>query len=211
MTHYQLTDGLFLSTTPYGAYTAVSTSLDSPQKQFLFNLLCQWRTPQLTLEDITDLTETEDIEKAQQLLFQCQEAKLIQGLNEQQIFPDEPLEKSLPEYLKNLSTSKCAMLADNHGFYLANIGFEHDAAEEFAALSADIAIMHEKHERALEQISDEKSNAWAIVDAMGNSRIGFWPLYIGIHRFVLVLEGNAQLNQPALTQLIQALCLKYNT
>jgi len=211
MTDYQLQKGLYLSPTPYGAYTATATAIDSPEKTFLTNILCKWRTPELTSEELMDLTAINDLEKAQTLLFQCQEAKLIQGLNSQSMFPDQSLEKSLPEYLQNLATSKHAMLADNHGFYLANVGFEHDVAEEFAALSADIAIMHEKHERALNQLTNEKSNAWAIVDGMGNSRIGFWPMYIGEHRFVLVLEGNAQLNQPALTQLIQALCLKYNT
>ena len=208
MSHYQLQKGLFILPTPYGAYHTVSTSRNSPEKKFLLKLLSQWRTPELTISNIVDLTGLDE-EPALDLFYQCQESQLLQGLNEVQIFPDKPLEETLPAHLDKLSISKKAMLADNHGFYLANIGFEHDTAEELAALSADIAMMHEKHERALQTFVGEESSAWAMVDAMGNSRIGFWPLYLKEHRFVLVLSGNSRLNQPALTTLIQSLCLRY--
>lgn len=208
MSHYQIQKGLFILPTPYGAYHTVSTSANNPEKSLLLNLLSQWRTPELTIDNLMEWTDLDE-EKSLDLLYKCQELKLLQGLNEAQVFPDKPLEEALPKYLEQLSASNKAMLADNHGFYLANIGFEHDTAEELAALSADIAMMHEKHERALQTFVNEESSAWAMVDAMGNSRIGFWPLYLKEHRFVLVLGGHSKLNQPALTSLIKSLCLRY--
>ena len=102
MSDYQLQPNLYIAPTPYGAYKAVSTSLDSPEKTFLINLLSLWKTPELTNDKVNALANT-DTEKAQKLLFQCQEAKLIQGLTKQQIFEDRPLEQSLPEYLNGLS------------------------------------------------------------------------------------------------------------
>jgi len=54
-----------------------------------------------------------------------------------------------------------------------------------------------------------ETSAWALVDAAGNSRVGFWPLYVGKQRFVLVLGGVPRLNQPALTELIWALSKRY--
>jgi hypothetical protein len=51
--------------------------------------------------------------------------------------------------------------------------------------------------------------AWALVDAAGNGQVGFWPLFIGEQRFVLVVSDFPYLNQQALTTLVWALSIRY--
>jgi hypothetical protein len=63
----------------------------------------------------------------------------------------------------------------------------------------------------LEQSLNLSSSAWAIVGAGGNSEVGFWPLYIGSQRFVLIIRGIPHLNRPALVSLIWALTRRYLT
>ena len=48
-----------------------------------------------------------------------------------------------------------------------------------------------------------------IVDMAGNSRVGFWPLFVGDHRFVLALGGLPALNHPALVELVWSLTVRY--
>ena len=55
------------------------------------------------------------------------------------------------------------------------------------------------------------TSAWSLSNAAGNSLIGFWPLWIGVHRFVLIIEGVPFLNQPAFMKLIWALSVRYET
>ena len=54
------------------------------------------------------------------------------------------------------------------------------------------------------------SSAWAVVDASGSSKLGFWPIYIGKLRFVLVIQGMPRLNQPDFVKLIWILNLRYS-
>jgi hypothetical protein len=54
------------------------------------------------------------------------------------------------------------------------------------------------------------SQSWAIVDAFGNSQIGFWPLFIGKNRFVLVISGVPHFNQPEMVDLVWALSVRYS-
>ena len=57
--------------------------------------------------------------------------------------------------------------------------------------------------------SGTATGAWALVDMAGNSRVGFWPLFIGDHRFVLALGGLPALNHPALVELVWSLTFRY--
>jgi hypothetical protein len=53
------------------------------------------------------------------------------------------------------------------------------------------------------------SHAWAVVDFFGNSQVGFWPLFIGNNRFVVVISGIPHFNQPELVSLVWALTIRY--
>jgi hypothetical protein len=103
------------------------------------------------------------------------------------------------------------LLADIQGFYLASHGFPHDVAEELSALSAELTNIHERRAVLLMDNLGVSSNAWALIDVFGNSQIGFWPLFIGSNRFVIVISGVPHFNQPEFVKLIWALSKRYAT
>jgi len=123
--------------------------------------------------------------------------------------PEGALEELLPPLLTNISETEKVLLADDQGFYLACLGFPHEVAEELSALSAEIATVHERRAGLLMNNMGLGSHAWAIVDAFGNSQTGFWPVFIGKTRFVIVISGVPHFNQPDFVKLIWALSIRY--
>jgi hypothetical protein len=53
------------------------------------------------------------------------------------------------------------------------------------------------------------SHPWAIVDAVRSSQTGFWPVFIGNTRFVIVISGIPHFNQSDFVTLIWALIIRY--
>jgi len=58
-----------------------------------------------------------------------------------------------------------------------------------SALSAEIATVHDRRSGLLIHNMGLKSHAWSIVDAFGNSEVGFWPLLFP--KTVLLLQFTA--------------------
>lgn len=208
MKDYRMIENHFVLPTPAGAYYAVSHEVYDPIRAMLCALLRQETTPLLcqdSLEDWSGLTGSD----AQETLYLAQNQEWIEGFVEPRAIRPGSLEEVLPELLSCLSDSGKALLADDHGFYLSNTGFTHEAAVELSALSADIASLDARHSGLTHQNLRLASSAWALVDAAGNSQIGFWPLYIDDYRFVLILQGVPLLNQPAFTSLVWSLTSRY--
>ena len=138
-----------------------------------------------------------------------QEAGLIIGLEHSEQAPPETLERLLPQLLRTLSDEGKAVLAESRGLYLGSAGFPHEAAEELAALSANLTAVYARHKELLQGNLGYRQRAWGLIDASGNSEVGFWPVYIGQNRFTLIIGGIPQLNQPAFKQLVWALEMRY--
>ncbi len=209
MTELVLTEGLFLHPTPGGAYSAVSAAEGNSTKALLRNLLGQEKTPALTAETLAALSGLESEDETLELLKHLQSLAWVEGLDSERAVLDSPLEEVLPELLGRLSNSGKALLGDEQGFYLASSGFPHEVAEELSALSAELASLHARRSGLLVNNLGLASSAWSIVDAAGHSKIGFWPLYIGKQRFVLVMEGIPCLNRPEFVELIWMLSRRY--
>ena len=209
MSTYTLTEGLYLYPTPAGAYYAVSSNDTDKPRQFIRQLLRQPVTKALNLENLRQLTGIDDPKKCFELLHQCQKLSWVQGLNAERGYPAAPLESILPDLLGKMSESGKVLLADMQGFYLASHGFPHEVAEELSALSAELAIVHERRSGLLNNNLGLASNTWAIVDVFGNSQIGFWPLFIGKNRFIIVISGVPHFNQPEFVNLVWALSIRY--
>ena len=204
-----LTENLFLYPTPAGAYYAVcSNDMDKP-RQFLRLILQQESTLPLNIENLHQLTRIDDPQKCYELLHRCQKLNWVQGLNEDRKYPSDLLENILPGLLCNMSESNKVLLADMQGFYLASHGFPHEVAEELAALSADLATIHERRSGLLMNNLGISSNAWGIIDVFGNAQIGFWPFFIGQYRFIVIISGVPHFNQPEFVDLIWALSKRY--
>ncbi len=209
MSHYSLTEGLYLYLTPAGAYYAVSSMDKDKPRQFLKNILLQQQTPSLNLETLHSLTENDDEQKCLELLHHCQKLGWVQGIESVKQYPAGALEDILPDLLGGISENGKVLLADKEGIYLVSIGFPHEVAEELSALSAEIATVHDRRSGLLRNNMGLGSNAWAVVDVFGNSHVGFWPLFIGQNRFVIAISGIPHFNQPDFVSLVWTLSIRY--
>jgi hypothetical protein len=204
-----LVPGTYLLPTPAGAYYAAYNQDSEPARTLLFKLMSCEEAPPLTLELLEKWLETRDEAMVLELVWRMQSMGWIQGDKGTRNAPSGALDEILPGMLAPLSSEKKALLADNGGFYVANSGYPHETAEEISALSADLASLYERHRGLVYNNLRIPSTAWGIIDAAGNSHLGFWPLYIGKERFVLALSGSPCLNQPSFTDLVWALARRY--
>jgi len=209
MPSYTLLDGVYLLPTPAGAFHAISSPQADKSQRFLRQLLVQKSTPQLQAKTLQELMQHDDEEKNLELLHLCQKLGWIQGIDQPIQAPQGTLEKILPALLQSISEKGKVLLADSQGFYLASSGFPHEVAEELSALSAEIATIHARRSGLLSKNLGVSSHAWSVVDAAGNSQVGFWPVYIGNNRFVVVLTGVPHFNQPEFVSLVWALSIRY--
>ncbi len=209
MDSYQLTARQYVSPTPAGAYYAVSSDADDPARRFIFALMTGDTSPLLDEQQLLALSPLDELQDALELLHHAQKLGWIQARDDEITAPQGTLEDVLPGLLSTLSGPGKALLSDQQGFYLACHGFSHEAAEEVSAVSADLASLQLRHQGLLQNNLGIHSAAWAIVNASGDSQLGFWPLFIADHRFVLALDGLPCLNQAIFTDLVWALCKRY--
>ncbi len=209
MSNAILADDLYIYLTPAGCYYAVSSQTEDPARKFLRAVLEQTETPKLSLEMLQHLMLTEEADKCISLLQKCQQLGWVQGIKNPKVVPEVALEDILPELLSNISEDGKVVLADDQGFYLACNGYPHEVAEEVSALSAEISVIHMRRSGLLMKNLGLNSHAWAIVNAAGNSQLGFWPLFIGNTRFIIAISGIPHFNQSEFISLIWMLSVRY--
>jgi hypothetical protein len=208
MTGYTLHADRYVQPTPAGAYYVASQAGGDPVHRLLSALLRAEATPLLTQASLEQWTGQAAVD-AQESLYHAQHQQWIEGFPEPRSSREGALEAILPDLLPLLADSGKALLADAHGFYVAAAGFTHEAAVELSALSADLASLDARHGALTRRNLRLAGGAWAVVDAAGNSQLGFWPLFVDDHRFALVLQGVPHFNQPAFTELVWALSRRY--
>ena len=211
MSDFTSSDDLYMGVTPGGSFYAVQSDADEFGREFLRRLLSVSETPAFNLEIAQDLSGLESETETLEFIHLLQDAGFIYGQKERELAPAGNLESMLPGLLQSLSDDGRAVLAEGQGLYLGSSGFPHEAAEELAALSASLTAIYRRHKDVLRGNLGYTQRAWGLIDAAGNSEIGFWPLYIGGDRFTLIVGGMPQLNQPAFTQLVWALERRYGT
>ncbi|MCB1785350.1 MAG: hypothetical protein H6953_09890 [Chromatiaceae bacterium] len=208
MADFELSPDMHVTPSPAGAYYAVFSPEQDVTRRVLFGLMRSAATHPLDVHALKKLT-AQDANASLELLYRMQSLNLLQGFDDVQHAPQGPLDQLLPAILKKLAGQGKALLADGQGFYAASHGYHHETAEELSALSADLATLHERHHQLLNRNMSLHSSAWGLIDAGGTSQVGFWPLYIGTQRFVLVLSGVPNMNRPELVDLVWALSLRY--
>lgn len=209
MPRFQVNSDAFLHATPAGAYYAVCDPNPEPARDLLFRLLMCEEAPRLTLDLLRRWLAAGSDDSALELVHRMHSLGWIQGETAARQAPVGMLESILPDRLAKLSSTSRVLLADSAGFYVANVGFTHETAEEVSALTGALATVHERYRGLLHRNLGISSAACAVVNSSGNSEIGFWPLFIGHERFVLALTGVPQLNQPAFTEVVWALAKRY--
>lgn len=201
--------GLYLQPTPAGAYYAVGSPEMTAERRLLLVLMSNPSSRRPTVEDLGRWTQQHTPQATLAVVYNAQERGWLEGFRTPQGPPAGSLEPIAAHALLSLSSTGHGLLADAQGFCIASQGFDASASDFLAAVSADIASMHERHSAYLADASGTGTGAWALVDMAGNSRVGFWPLFVGDHRFVLALGGLPALNHPALVDLVWSLTVRY--
>jgi len=209
MSRFELNKDLFINVTPRGAYYAVQDNVEDPIRDIIIKLLQLEETPPLSTETIADIVSLENEDDAFDFVKRMQSLGLISGQKKTETITEDNLEDILPELLGSLSDSKKVLLAEHSGLYLGASGFPHEAAEELAAISANLSEVYQRHKDLLQGNLRFNQHAWGLIDAAGNSEVGFWPLYIGYNQFTLVIHGMPQLNRPGFKHLIWSLVKRY--
>ncbi|MES9861418.1 MAG: hypothetical protein ABW157_19895 [Candidatus Thiodiazotropha sp. LLP2] len=208
MSSYQLKEQCYLLPSPAGAFHVTANQHHDPMCLLLRNLLKETSSPMVDSQSIEHWTGLQG-EDALEILFRAQNLGWVETFESEQSVLPGSLEEILPDLLTPISDCGKILLADSHGFYITTIGFSHEASVELSALSADVASLDSRHRSLTHNNLGMTSSAWSLVDAAGNSQLGFWPLYIGNYRFVIALQGAPQFNQPAFTSLVWALSARY--
>ena len=208
MNSFTINDGLYINITPRGAYYAVQDDAKDVTRDILIRLLKMDETPLLNTETIAELCGMSE-EDGSNLIHRMQTLGLISGQQEVESAPDENFEDILNKLLSSLSDSKKVLLAEHSGLYLGASGFPHEAAEELAAVSANLSEVYQRHKGLLHGNLRFNQQAWGLIDAAGNAEVGFWPLYVGFNQFALVIHGMPQLNRPAFKKLVWSLMRRY--
>lgn len=201
--------GHFIMPTSAGAYFGVAHSHIGPTRALIQALLKEKTSPELTMEKLQEWTGLDSETAVLNVVQRAQSLAWLQGLRAPMTLPETRLDDAFPELLAPLSGVGCALLADEEGLLLGNSGFSLEEAERLSALSADVFLMYERHEELLRETLSIEESAWGIIDAAGNSFIGFWPLWVAKSRFVLVIKDTPTLNCPGLLSLIWALYVRY--
>lgn len=208
MSSLTLNDDLYINITPRGAFYAVQDATEDKTRRLILNILQLEESPRLSAKNLSEICEFET-DDAMDLLQRMQKLGLVSGQKMIEAAPGDNLESMLPDLLASLSDTKKVLLAEHSGLYLGVSGFPHEAAEELAAISANLSEVYQRHKGLLQGNLGFRQHAWGLVDAAGNSEVGFWPLYIGSNHFTLIIHGIPQFNRPAFKRLVWLLTRRY--
>lgn len=198
----------YILPTPAGAYYCIASADYEPSKLFLRQLMEETES-KLFDEQLLKNHLLVDEKEQEDILFHMQKLKWIQGHDQPQQITLGTVDDIFPDILKQLSGEGKALLADDQGFYLASSGFKHEACEELSALSGDLSSLYVRHKGIINKNLNIKSSSFALVDASGYSQLGFWPIYIGELKFMLVISGVPHFNHSAFVDLIWSLHQRY--
>ena len=199
-----LQTNLYPHITPAGAFYAIANKSVSASRTLLSNILKADSQQPITQEKLLEWSETSDIESALNLLYRLQRLEFLYGGDT----PEENFElqdDTLANLLPHLSDSQKALLIDHDGFYFANSGFNHEAAEEVAILASEAIRLSERHALLIKNNLNIYQNAWGLCDPTGQSELTFFPIYINDTKYILVTGGTPQLHKEAFVTLVRAL------
>ena len=209
VTSHRVSKEHHLLPTAAGAFYAVSSPQPEPLRQLLLALLRAAETPPGDVAALATLAGLSGPDEVLELLHQAQTLGWIQGFRTPRRVPAARIGKTLERLLGPLSAIGKGLLVDWNGFAFARHGIDDETAAILSALATDIAAVEQRHAERLRRCLGVASQGWAAVDAWGASRIGAWPLFVGAHRFLLVLQGEPRLNQPEFVTLVWILVHRY--
>lgn len=194
----------YVIATPAGAYYTVQRERASGPRQFMLNLLQ------------ADVSPEQDSDTVKQWVKQCQPGVpdlvrrlsnmgFIQCIDVEQRAVDHNPSEAIPGLLKSIVDTGKAMLSDMHGNVISTSGVSGDAVSELAQMGSELFELRMRHGSVIANYLQLDGDAWALVNAGGNSETGFWPLYTGNNIYMLIVMGMPMFNQPTFTRLVKML------
>lgn len=202
---FSLIDDVYLHLTPTGAYQAVAGATQDPLDLLVRSLLRRPDTPKLTIAEVAGLTGITNHQRATGLMYQAQEAGLVEGVDRPGAVTDEPFDELLDRVLSGLSDRGQVVLTTNGGKPLASSGFPTDAAARLGAIASNLEEITAKHARLFDEMGERAASSVALVDRLGVATLGWWTLSFADRRLRLVIGGLPRFNQPEFTELAWAL------
>lgn len=197
----------YFQVTPSGAYYATLSTEPEALRALLLQLLsADTHIPYISslLQKLTGMGE----EEAEALLDKAVQHGFVDLPQNPEPIAAGTIEQLLPEFLPQLADGR-VLLADDQGFCLGQSGFGAEEAEAVAGMAADLVSMHERHQALLVRHLGFNGSSWALVDAVGQSELGFWTLHVGEQKFLLILEGMPHLNRQPFVDLMSVLIRRY--
>lgn len=197
----------YFQVTPSGAYYATLNTEPEALRALLLQLLsADTHIPYISslLQKLTGMGEQD----AQALLDKAVQHGFVDLPQNPEPIAAGTIEQLMPEYLPQLADGR-VLLADDQGFCLGQSGFGAEEAEAVAGMAADLVSMHERHQALLGRHLGFDGSSWALVDAVGQSELGFWTLHVGEQKFLLILEGMPHLNRQPFVDLMSVLIRRY--
>ena len=159
----------------------------------------------ITTENLSAWAQAEDSHEALTLLYRLQRLEFLYGEEQPSSMMVKVTAEGFEDILGQLSDNDKALLVDQDGFYFANIGFNHETAEEVANLASEATRLVEKHSLLVKNNLNIYHNAIGICDPSGQSELSFFPLYVGDIKYILVIAGMPLLNSEAFVTLVRSL------
>ncbi len=203
-TTLSLQTNLYPHITAAGAFYAVANKAGSASRTLLSNVLKAGKSDVITPERLLGWAETDDLDSALNLLYRLQRLEFLYG-EENPVEVPEINSDTLTNLLPHMSDSQKALLIDQDGFYFANSGFNHEAAEEVAILASEAIRLSERHALLIKNNLNIYQNAWGLCDPTGQSELTFFPIYINDFKYILVTGGMPQLHKDYFVSLVRAL------
>lgn len=201
---------VYAEITPAGAFYATSSPDEDVNRSALTQILRDGPNQPFTEDAAVKWTGMSNTESALTTLYRLQKLGMIRGTRQVSVDKAVRLEDILPPLLERLSDQGKTLLADENGFYLSAAGFPHESAEELAGLSADLLSLQDRHSRLLKNNLRLHTESWGMLDPSGRSLLGFWPLFIGKQRFMLVVGGTPRLQDQSFVTMIRELDKRYH-
>lgn len=192
----------YLMPTPAAAFHVVAGEADTRLRRFLLAVIANAGSIRPDMAMLRCWSALDDEAQARGFVEQLVQTGWLQMSTQALELPDGQLEDWLPKLLPPLSPEGQVLLADPQGFAVYSHGFPPETVDELAALSADLANLDQRRGKVLHGLPGLSGGAWALTGPTGQSRIGFWPLYVGNDCFVLVVAGLPLFNQPELVSLV---------
>ncbi|MBI2709619.1 MAG: hypothetical protein HYX34_07970 [Actinobacteria bacterium] len=201
----ELARACYVRPTPRGVQRAVRDATHDEIDGLILRLLEEPATPWLDVTTLEAVTGAEPAHAALALVHAAQEAGAIEGVERPDAEPGQ-LAATLPGLLAGVAPGGTALLVGPDGAPLASIGLAGDEPARLAVIGAALA---NAATRALETavVPAAVSDGWggALVDPVGVTTIGAWPLHIGGSRLLIVVAGLPRFDHGSFTSLVWAL------